>query len=199
MTATRDKLARWLWHARFALLTLALVLTALAATQLPALGVSNSMEIWYPQDDPALERYRQFQERFGNDLVGQDFVRAVRHPGCLRAIEDVLRGADKSRALIELESPVRATLEVAVASLGAGNEDDTRAMVSFADVSHVREAEQMRSDFVANVSHELRSPLTALSGFIETLQGAARDDAAARAKFLDLISVHRVGGNTAHV
>ena len=42
----------------------------------------------------------------------------------------------------------------------------------------------MRSDFVANASHELRTPLAALSGFIETLTGPARDDAQARARFL---------------
>jgi len=45
----------------------------------------------------------------------------------------------------------------------------------------------MRADFVANASHELRTPLASLSGFIETLQGPARDDAAARERFLDIM------------
>jgi len=45
----------------------------------------------------------------------------------------------------------------------------------------------MRADFVANASHELRTPLAALSGFIETLQGSARDDAAARERFLGIM------------
>ncbi len=45
----------------------------------------------------------------------------------------------------------------------------------------------MRTDFVANASHELRTPLASLSGFIETLKGPARDDAAARARFLDIM------------
>ena len=45
----------------------------------------------------------------------------------------------------------------------------------------------MRSDFVANASHELRTPLASLSGFIETLQGAARSDETAREKFLILM------------
>ena len=45
----------------------------------------------------------------------------------------------------------------------------------------------MRADFVANVSHELRTPLAALSGFIETLQGPARDDPAARERFLGIM------------
>ncbi len=127
------------------------------------------------------------QERFGNGLVGQDFVRAVRHPDCLQAIDDVLHGLKRSRAVIAIEAPVRTTFEVSVASLGEDNADGLRAIVSLTDVSHVREAEQMRSDFVANVSHELRSPLTALSGFIETLKGAARDDPEARSRFLGLM------------
>jgi len=45
----------------------------------------------------------------------------------------------------------------------------------------------MRADFVSNVSHELRSPLSSLLGFIETLRGPARDDAEARARFLEIM------------
>src|SRR3546814_16879207 len=45
----------------------------------------------------------------------------------------------------------------------------------------------MRADFVANVSHELRTPLASLLGFIETLRGPARDDVAAREKFLSIM------------
>jgi len=48
--------------------------------------------------------------------------------------------------------------------------------------------ERMRSDFVANASHELRTPLAALSGFIETLAGPARDDPEARARFLETMA-----------
>jgi two-component system phosphate regulon sensor histidine kinase PhoR len=45
----------------------------------------------------------------------------------------------------------------------------------------------MRADFIANASHELRTPLAALLGFVETLQGTAKDDAAARTKFLNIM------------
>jgi two-component system phosphate regulon sensor histidine kinase PhoR len=54
-------------------------------------------------------------------------------------------------------------------------------------VTAIKRAEFMRADFVANVSHELRTPLSTLLGFIETLRGPARDDAAARERFLGIM------------
>ena len=50
-------------------------------------------------------------------------------------------------------------------------------LLTFHDLTPIRQVEEMRADFVANASHELRTPLAALSGFIETLKGPARDDA----------------------
>ena len=121
---------------------------------------------------------------FGSDLEGQYFARAVRHPDCLSCIDEVLGGREESQVVISLSLPVRTTYQVNVAALGLDDEHDAKAVVSFNDISHVREARQMRSDFVANVSHELRSPLTSLSGFIETLKGPAKDDPAAAERFL---------------
>lgn len=63
-----------------------------------------------------------------------------------------------------------------------------RMLITFRDLTPLRRVEEMRADFVANASHELRTPLAALSGFIETLQGPARDDAAARERFLTIMS-----------
>ncbi len=57
----------------------------------------------------------------------------------------------------------------------------------FQDLTPLRRSEEMRVDFVANASHELRTPLAALSGFIDTLQGSARDDAEARKRFLAIM------------
>jgi two-component system phosphate regulon sensor histidine kinase PhoR len=60
-------------------------------------------------------------------------------------------------------------------------------LMTFNDLSPLRRVEEMRADFIANASHELRTPLAALLGFIETLQGTAKDDAIARAKFLAIM------------
>jgi two-component system, OmpR family, phosphate regulon sensor histidine kinase PhoR len=57
----------------------------------------------------------------------------------------------------------------------------------FRDQSEARKLDRMRSDFVANASHELRTPLASMTGFIETLKGPARNDLAARDKFLGIM------------
>jgi two-component system phosphate regulon sensor histidine kinase PhoR len=60
-------------------------------------------------------------------------------------------------------------------------------LLAFRDLTPLRRVEEMRADFVANASHELRTPLAALSGFIDTLQGAAREDPHARERFLAIM------------
>ena len=60
-------------------------------------------------------------------------------------------------------------------------------LITFHDLTPLRRVEEMRADFVANASHELRTPLAALLGFIETLQGSAREDAKARERFLAIM------------
>jgi phosphate transport system permease protein len=60
-------------------------------------------------------------------------------------------------------------------------------LLTFHDLTTHHRIEQMRADFVANASHELRTPLAALSGFIDTLQGPARNDPDARERFLGIM------------
>ena len=60
-------------------------------------------------------------------------------------------------------------------------------LMTFHDLTPLRRVEEMRADFIANASHELRTPLASLSGFIETLQGPARADTAARERFLGIM------------
>lgn len=69
MMAYNRKCARLLWKYRFHLLFLCLCGTAAALTQLATLRVSNSLDMWYPADDPALTQYREFQSRFGSDEI----------------------------------------------------------------------------------------------------------------------------------
>ncbi len=61
------------------------------------------------------------------------------------------------------------------------------AILTLHDVTALKRSEQMRADFIANAGHELKTPLATLIGFIETLRGPARDDAAARERFLGIM------------
>ena len=129
---------------------------------------------------------RAAEDLFGIGLSGKDFVRAVRHPEALKCVETAFAGQSTSEAVISLSMPVRATYKISSVYI-VGEGDEGEVVFSLDDISPILEAEQMRSEFVANVSHELRSPLTALSGGIETLKGVAKDDPAARERFLDIM------------
>ena len=61
-------------------------------------------------------------------------------------------------------------------------------MITFRDLTEQDRLARMRADFVANASHELRTPLASLKGYVETLQGSAKDDAAARERFLKIMA-----------
>ena len=66
-------------------------------------------------------------------------------------------------------------------------EDSQVAIVTLTDLTPISDAKAITSDFVANVSHEIRSPLTAVNGFIETLKGPAGDDPSKRLRFLNIM------------
>ena len=67
--STEQIFANALWKHRFPLLLICIAVTGVAAPQLANLRVSNSMDMWYPQDDPVLLRYQQFQQQFGSDEI----------------------------------------------------------------------------------------------------------------------------------
>jgi two-component system phosphate regulon sensor histidine kinase PhoR len=108
-------------------------------------------------------------------------------------VVEAMRRAAQSRKLERVEfverTPAERWFEVIVTPLQHENAADKRAglLLTFRDLTPMRRLEEMRVDFVANASHELRTPLAALSGFIETLKGPARNDVAARERFLDIM------------
>ncbi|PQO24479.1 two-component sensor histidine kinase [Rhodobacteraceae bacterium WD3A24] len=128
---------------------------------------------------------------FGTPLEGRHHISALRQPALLDAIEAGLeRGEAAEAEYLATVARRETTYRARVAPLAA--EGLEGVLVSFEDVTPMQEAVQMRRDFIANVSHELRTPLTALMGFIETLQGSARDDPDARARFLEIME-HEAG------
>ena len=86
--------------------------------------------------------------------------------------------------------PVERHLVVVVAPLTLPDQRDfaPALLVTVRDLTAQDRLSEMRADFVANASHELRTPLASLRGFVETLQGPARNDPAARDRFLGIMS-----------
>ena len=146
----------------------------------------------------------------GDQIEGRELTLTLRHPDILDAVDEVLNGAEQRQLRISLLDSVRRSFDIQIASLTGTTQYEADAVLIMHDMTAEHNAEQMRADFVANVSHELRSPLSSLVGFIETLRGAARDDEAARDRFLgimdgeskrmarlidDLLSLSRVEAN----
>jgi two-component system phosphate regulon sensor histidine kinase PhoR len=123
---------------------------------------------------------------FGRIRVGEPISFTVRNPQIIEAIR-AAAGGRTERFEINERFPVERALEAHVAPVVFAHEVPKFFLLSFRDLTQEQRLAQMRTDFVANASHELRTPLASLLGFIDTLQGSARDDAKAREKFLKIM------------
>jgi two-component system phosphate regulon sensor histidine kinase PhoR len=110
---------------------------------------------------------------------------ALRVPELVEAVREVNAGGGVRRIEFAERVPTERHFEAFVSPVVLGNLQ--AVLIALHDLTSIRRVEEMRADFVANASHELRTPLAALTGFIETMQGPARDDAAARDRFLGIM------------
>ncbi len=127
-------------------------------------------------------------ELLGMRLVDRDLAVALRHPAVLAAAEAVLRGEGGRVVEFEITTPVERHLSARFAPLRPHTVEGAALVLTLHDLTAAKRSERLRADFVANASHELRTPLASLIGFIETLRGPARDDAAAREHFLAIMA-----------
>ncbi len=130
---------------------------------------------------------RAARELFGIGGPGRDLALSLRHPAVLDGVETVFTGVPELTEEIALPVPIARTFTMHVSRLLGGGEAEPAVILVLHDETRAKRAEQSRADFVANASHELRSPLSALIGFIETLRGPARSDAEARERFLEIM------------
>lgn len=122
---------------------------------------------------------------FGGIAPGISLPLKFRAPEMQALLDSVLSGDVASDVVDYTEKlPVERAYRVSASSVGHGT--DLYVLV-FKDQSETRRIDRMRADFIANASHELRTPLASIAGFIETLRGPARNDAAARDQFLQIM------------
>jgi two-component system, OmpR family, phosphate regulon sensor histidine kinase PhoR len=115
---------------------------------------------------------------------------ALRSPEIITALREAIATTEPRRATYLDHVPVDRWMELIITPVPvptAFGGTDKCMLMTFHDQTPLRRVEELRADFVANASHELRTPLAALSGFIDTLQGPARDDARARDRFLTIM------------
>jgi two-component system phosphate regulon sensor histidine kinase PhoR len=121
----------------------------------------------------------------GTDAVGKLLIETVRHA----QLEDLIvavreQPSEASRLEIELPGLKPRRLLVHAAPLSG---DDEGLLVVFVDVTELRRLESLRRDFVANASHELRTPIAAVRSATETLRSGALDDPNVAVRFVDII------------
>src|SRR5947209_1427825 len=119
------------------------------------------------------------------DLVGKTPLELFRRPELENAVKAVLAG--ESIQTLEITSGNNKVLQANVAPVTNASGAVSSAVAVFHDLTEIRRAERMRRDFVANVSHEFKTPLTSIRGYTETLLSGAKDDPKIAAEFLRII------------
>jgi len=173
---------------------------AIAGARVAAQSASDAQRLWrmvvdaVPEPAVALNAAarivhanRLAEEQFGTRRQGGHIASMSRDPGLLAAVEEALDEGQARTVELHGRVPVERRLLAILVPLDPSASqlrDAPALLITFRDLSEQDRLARMRADFVANASHELRTPLAYLKGSVETLQGNAKDDAAARASFL---------------
>lgn len=132
--------------------------------------------------------FEQILELPAGGAQNRKLVEAVRQTELIEAVRRVLAGQEEvtTEAEVGMVRP-RNFSATATAVHAEGGEG---AVLVLHDITEMRRLERVRRDFVANVSHEFKTPLTAIQGFAETLLGGALEDEANRRRFVEIIREH---------
>jgi two-component system phosphate regulon sensor histidine kinase PhoR len=142
----------------------------------------------------AEERILTFNQAAGSFLgidlssaKGHAIQEVIRNADIQRFLAGVLRGKGPIEGEIVLHGPENKFLQLSGTLLHDIGEEEIGALVVLNDITRLRQLENIRREFVANVSHELKTPITSIKGYVETLQEGALDDKDNVQKFLDIV------------
>lgn len=124
--------------------------------------------------------------RYG-DVRGKTLLEAFRNVELQNAFDRFESTGEPLSREIQVGTTSQMTLYISISSIKGLPREDRKSMLVFHDITRLKRLERMRVDFVANVTHELKTPLTAILGFIETLQEGAIEDRETARKFLEVI------------
>jgi len=131
------------------------------------------------------------RELFGDKVIGRNLALFFREPKALDMLTEVLNDGGTRRLEVNLDVPIQRQYMLVISRLSEVPNEAPHAVLEFQETTLIKRTESMRSEFVANVSHELRSPLATLIGFIETMQSVPSDpselDMDAQVRFLNIM------------
>lgn len=134
--------------------------------------------------NPAAERFLSFS---GPESIGRPHDAVIRHPELSALINEGLQGGYAVEREIKIAYPDETFFEVYISPIRDQTGRLTGVVAVLRDITEKRKLERMRRDFVANVSHELKTPVTAIKGFTETLLDGALNDEKASREFVEII------------
>src|SRR4029077_11477497 len=132
--------------------------------------------------------FEQILELPEGSSQGRTLVEALRQADLIALVRQALSGVEELTGEVEVGPVRRRNFSVTAAPVRAAGANG--AVVVLHDITELRRLERVRRDFVANVSHEFKTPLTAIQGFAETLLNGALDDIANRKRFVEIIREH---------
>ncbi|MDT8317792.1 MAG: ATP-binding protein [bacterium] len=129
---------------------------------------------------------KKANELFGKSLVGKPISEVARSPQLLGLVEEARGSWSAASGEMLISEPSEMTFFLSIVPL-IRNLYITGSVIVFHDITTLKKLERMRKDFVLNVSHELKTPLTSINGFAETLIEGAIDDRENALKFVGVI------------
>lgn len=128
------------------------------------------------------------REFFGDiAMTGLPFMEVVRNHVFADIMDEVRRSLSTGMTEFRVDSPTEKYLSVRVSPLFYNKHELSGFLAIFHDITQMEKLEQVRKDFVANVSHELKTPITAIKGFADTLLEGALDDRDNAVRFIQTI------------
>lgn len=125
------------------------------------------------------------------NMEGRHLLELIRNTELDDVIQEAIVDSEPREVEVILREPAERTIRIMTSQI---REQDnplqlTGVVIFMDDVTEIRKLEKIRSDFVTNVTHELKTPLTSISGFVETLKSGEIEDDNTRQRFLDIIDI----------
>lgn len=122
-----------------------------------------------------------------SDNIGRPYIHFISNPWIIELIETTYETGKAQSEEFNLVNSEEYILDATIIPVNLASEAEHGLIVLFYDITEIRRLEKVRTDFVANASHELRTPVTALKGFTETLLDGALEDRATLIHFLEIM------------